>query len=182
MGGATGRRTAVPERLRSWLFDPRSLTRRLSRRRSQIWHLSQTGAIQVRLLSQRWSPVLPMEREILGLRVRERALVREVLLTCHGTPWVFARSVFPSGCLRGPQRRLARLGEQPLGRLLFGSSRMRRVQVQVGPATNDPRMLQRCAAALHGTPPGAWQRSSVFAREDRALLVSEIFLEAFTHE
>jgi chorismate-pyruvate lyase len=43
-------------------------------------------------------------------------------------------------------------------------------------------MLQRCAAALHGTPRGAWQRSSVFARRDRALLVSEIFLEAFAGE
>jgi chorismate--pyruvate lyase len=121
-----------------------------------------------------------MERETLDLGIRERALVREVLLTCHGDPWVFARSVFPRSCLRGPQRRLARLGQQPLGRVLFGSSRMRRVQVQVGPAGDDPRMLQRCAAALNGTPREAWQRSSVFARDDRTLLVSEIFLEAFT--
>lgn len=174
MGRAAGRRAAVPERLRTWLFDPRSLTRRLCR--------ACPGGFHVQVLSQRWDTPLPAEREQLALALRERVLVREVLLTCHGIPWVFARSVIPRPCLRGPQRRLARLGQQPLGRVLFGSPRMRRATVSVRPAAADPLMLQCCTAPLGRTPHDAWQRSSVFRRGDQALLVSEIFLEAFARD
>jgi chorismate--pyruvate lyase len=174
MGRAVGRRAAVPERLRTWLFDPRSLTRRLCR--------ACPGAFHVQVENQCWGRPLEAERELLALALRERVLIREVLLTCHGTPWVFARSVFPRQCLRGPQRRLSRLGQQPLGRLLFGNSRMRRVTVNVQPAETDPAMQERCIAALGRAPHDAWQRSSVFRRGEQALLVSEIFLEAFAGE
>ena len=174
MGRAAGRRAAVPERLRPWLFDSRSLTRRLSR--------ACPGGFHVQVLSQCWGMPAPAEREQLALALRERVLVREVLLTCHVTPWVFARSVIPRQCLRGPQRRLVRLGQQPLGKLLFGSSRMRRATVSVCPAAADRFMLQRCVIPLGRTPNDAWQRSSVFRRGDQALLVSEIFLEEFARD
>jgi len=173
-GRAAVRRAAVPQRLRGWLFDPRSLTRRLSR--------TCPGGFAVCLLAQRWQVPLAAERAELGLAPRERALVREVLLTCHGTPWVFARSVFPRASLRGPQRRLARLGTRPLGEVLFAMRGMRRARVRVEPAQPDSPLGARCRRALGEAPRHAWLRSSVFVHRGRALLVSELFLEAFARD
>ncbi len=168
------RRAAVPVHLRTWLFDPRSLSRRLAR--------ACPGGFRVRLLVQGWQVPLPGERTALDLPGRQRALVREVLLLCHGTPWVFARSVFPASLLRGPQRRLARLGTRPLGKVLFATPGTHRAGVTVSDAASDPRMLARCVRALDTPPAMAWMRESVFRVRGRALLVSEVFLEAFARD
>lgn len=173
-GRATLGRAAVPGHLRSWLFDPRSLSRRLAR--------ACPGGFRVQLLSNAWRVPLASERLALGLAGRERALVREVLLNCHGEPWVFARSVMPRATLRGPQRRLAMLGPRPLGKVLFATPGMRRVRVTVSRAGHDPRMLGRCARALQAPTLDAWTRTSVFSCRGRSLLVSEIFLEAFARD
>jgi len=161
----------VPTALRAWLFDPSSLSRRLTR--------ACPGGFRVLPLAQGWERPLPAERKVLALAPRERALVREVLLLCHDTPWVFARSVIPRRLLRGPGRRLAHLGTRPLGDLLFAMPGTRRDRVSVAPAAGDPRTLARCARALGHRPEGAWKRASVFRVRGRALLVSEIFLEGF---
>ena len=169
--GRADRRQAVPAALRSWLFDPRSLSLRLAR--------ACPDGFRVLPLAQRWERPLAAERETLALARDERALVREVLLMCHGTPWVFGRSVLPRGLLRGPGRRLAHLGERPLGGLLFSIPGTRRDRVSVGPAARDPWLLARCARALGRRPTRAWKRASVFRVRGRALLVSELFLEDF---
>jgi chorismate--pyruvate lyase len=165
---------AVPPPLRSWLFDYRSLSRRLAR--------ACPGGFAVQLVGQHWQPPLPAEREALGLARGELALVREVLLLCHGTPWVFGRTVFPRHLLRGSQRRLLQLGTRPLGEMLFNTPGMRRERVQVTAAGRDPRTLQRCARALGRRPSAAWKRASVFRAGDCALLVNEIFLEEFARD
>lgn len=167
-------RTQIPAKLRAWLFDPRSLSRRLTRACS--------GGFRVKLIDQRWHAPLASERRALAIPARERALVREVLLLCHDTPWVYARSVFPIDTLRGAQRRLAHLGTRPLGRVLFATRGMHRTEVMLSPAQHDADMLARCAKALGSTPRDAWKRASVFRCRGRALLVSEIFLEAFASD
>jgi chorismate--pyruvate lyase len=161
----------VPAALRSWLFDRRSLSQRLAR--------ACPGGFGVQLVGQHWERPLPAEREALALEPGELAVVREVLLLCHGTPWVFGRSVFPRRLLRGPQRRLLQLGARPLGEMLFNTPGMRRERVQVSAAGSDPRTLGRCARALGRRPSSAWKRASVFRVRDSALLVNEIFLEDF---
>lgn len=168
---AADRRAAIPEHLRSWLFDPRSLSRRLTR--------ACPDGFRVQPIGQGWCAPLASERCALALPLRERALIREVLLLCHDTPWVYARSVFPVHTLRGEQRRLAHLGTRPLGRVLFATRGMHRSTVAVCAAERDAPMLACCAKALGRSPVHAWKRSSVFRCRERALLVSEIFLEAF---
>jgi chorismate--pyruvate lyase len=168
------RRADVPVRLRAWLFDPRSLSRRLAR--------ACPGGFRVHLLAQEWRAPLPGERRTLGLAVRERALIREVLLLCHETPWVYARSVFPGHALRGVQRRLARLGSRPLGKVLFSMPGMVRRSVSVSAASHDPLMLAWCTRALGRPPQDGWLRASVFQGHGHSLLVSEVFLEAFARD
>lgn len=171
---AADRRAEIPGHLRSWLFDPRSLSRRLTR--------ACAGGFRVRLIAQGWHAPLASERRVLHLALRERALIREVLLLCHDTPWVYARSVFPAHTLRGAQRRLAHLGTRPLGQVLFATRGMHRTHVTVGAADGDSDMLACCTAALGRSAHNAWKRASVFQCRGRALLVSEIFLEAFARD
>lgn len=171
---AADRRAEIPGHLRSWLFDPRSLSRRLAR--------ACPDGFRVQIIAQGWHRPLASERCALRLPLRERALIREVLLLCHGTPWVYARSVFPARALRGAQRRLAHLGTRPLGGVLFATRGMRRTEVAVSAAHRDADMLACCTRALGHTPQHAWKRASVFRCRGRALLVSEIFLEAFARD
>lgn len=163
------RRDALPDAWRHWLLDPSSLTRRLQKR-------CHGNGFNVRVISQRMELPLPGEARALGRPLREVALVRQVYLQCHETPWVFARTVVPLPSLKGGLRRLAMLDTQPLGTVLFADPQMQRGPVEVahiGPG-------QRLFRADHGkTTPDRlpiWARRSVFCLQDRPLLVSDFFL------
>lgn len=161
--GATLRRR-LPPSLRDWLLDDSSLTRRLQQ--------ACTGRFHVELISLGWERPLRNEAQALKVRPWQRALIRQVRLWCDDTPWVFARTVIPVSALRGAQRRLAHLGNRPLGAFLFAHPALRRSPLQVARVCRESRMLAACAtneAAL-------WGRRSVFHLQDHPLLVSEFFL------
>lgn len=161
------RREAVPARWRPWLLDCGSLTERLL--------AASGGDLRVRVLHQRWARPRLDERRALRLGAGQRALIREVLLLGRGAPWVHARSVLPLALLRGRYRFLARLGERPLGALLFREPSLRRGCI---------RIARRPVPALPGleVPPGAlaWERRSLFHLGNRPLLVAEMFLPGFS--
>ncbi len=161
------RRQALPAATRRWLLDQGSLTDQLVRLTG--------GAFQVRQLSQQWRTPRHSERRPLGLAPREVALVREVILLCHGQPWVFARSVLPAASLRGPLRHLRHLRDRSLGGLLFRQPSLRRGAFE----------LARIEAG-HACVPGqfaplrpVWGRRSRLWIHGHELMVSEVFLEAF---
>jgi chorismate--pyruvate lyase len=132
--------------------------------------------MRVVIQSQRWERPLADERRALGLRPGALARVRPVHLICRGRPCVYARSVIPAATLRGPARRLARLGTRPLGAFLFADRRTTRDAVE-GAALAPGSVLHDCAAACGGpidTP--VWGRRSVFRMRGRPLLVMEVFL------
>lgn len=101
---------------------------------------------------------------------RETALIREVHLMCDDHPVVYARTVIPVSTLVGPQKRLAHLGDKPLGAVLFSDKSMRRSEVQV--ACLKPAQVKLATANSEDI----WGRRSVFRLNDRPLLVSEYFL------
>jgi len=148
-----------------WLFDPASLTGRIV--------ATCKGQFSVRVLSvQRGFPRLD-ETLALGMRARNQALVRQVLLCCDGEPWVYARTVIPLTSLRGKLRGLTRLGNKPLGAVLFADRTMRRGEIEVTRLTAQ----HACYAAMQtGTRESVWGRRSVFHLYNRPLLVSEFFL------
>ncbi|WP_158675375.1 chorismate--pyruvate lyase family protein [Thiohalobacter thiocyanaticus] len=167
--GRRWRRVQLDPRLRGWLLDTSSLTRRLQQ--------CCAGHFRVRLDWQGWARPALDECQALGLRRRQRALVREVHLLCNDIPWVFARTVIPRASLRGRERRLAHLGERPLGAVLFADPRMQRGEVEV--ARIDPgTALHAHALGEQGAEAGpVWGRRSVFWLGRKPLLVSEIFLD-----
>ncbi len=151
----------VPPHFHHWLADPSSLTRRLLR-------LSD-GQFQVRLLQQGVQRMRVDECLCLHARPGAMGLVREVELRCEGVACVYARSVIPLRSLKGKQRRLAHLGEQPLGAFLFADPQLQRSRIDV---------LPLAAPASASASTATWGRRSLFRVGGYPLLVSEYFLPA----
>ncbi|MAT65892.1 MAG: chorismate--pyruvate lyase [Gammaproteobacteria bacterium] len=166
--GRRWRRAQLDPALRDWLLDTSSLTRRLQE--------CCPGRFRVRLDWQGWARPSLDECRALGLRRRQRALIREVHLLCDDIPRVFARTVIPRTSLRGRERRLARLGERPLGAVLFADPRMHRDEVEI--ARIEPGTALHAHALGDAGPRSTaiWGRRSVFWLGRKPLLVSEIFL------
>ena len=166
--GRRWRRGQLQPGLRDWLLDASSLTRRLQQ------HCG--GDFRVRLDWQGWARPALDECRVLGLHRRQHALIREVHLLCGDTPQVFARTVIPRSSLRGRERRLAHLGERPLGAVLFADPRMQRGEVEIARIEPGAALYVH---ALGGEGPDSgpiWGRRSLFWLGRRPLLVSEIFL------
>ena len=75
-------------RLRRWLLDRGSLTRRIQDRCANF---------RLDVLAQRMAPAQTDERAAIGLHAGAQCLEREVSLNCGGTPVVFAHSVAEPG-------------------------------------------------------------------------------------
>ncbi|MEX2961835.1 chorismate lyase [Microbulbifer sp. TYP-18] len=157
-----------PARLRPWLLYPGSLTAALKQ--------ESRGCLAVRVLSQSWRRPAQEERRTLGLRPRQLALVREVLLCGSGVPWVYARSVLPMRSLQGKSRYLRSLDDRPLGELLFCEADMRRGPILLNQLRRNPDCR---LAELEDAGDSAWGRRSTFWLRDKPLLVAETFLSSF---
>lgn len=163
-------RAQVPVGLGDWLRADGSLTAKLVRACS--------GRFRVRVLHQGWGRPLYSESRLLHMRRGETALVREVELMCAETPWVFARTLIPASSLRGPARRLADLGDKPLGAVLFADPGMRRGATQIARLQPRHPLFAAATASLPDMPAELWGRRTLFYLSGKPLLVNEVFLPA----
>lgn len=154
--------------IRAWLLDDGSLTGRIM--------ASEVGRFGVRRLRQHWAVPRPSEQRLLDIPQRQRALVREVVLAVDERPLVFARSVFPVSSLTGELRHLRRLRNRALGAILFRFPNMHRTPFELARIPGDCHYLP---GFLRQEEP-AWARRSCFEINDKRLMVSEVFLDAFT--
>jgi len=152
---------------RHWLIDPGSLTQRLQ---------ALCQAFAVVGVRQQWACPQPDEALLLGLRPRQRALLREVSLCCANNPVVFAHSVLPCRSLRGEWHGLGRLGTRPLGAALFVNPRVVRTPLAYRKLLPVHSLYRRAVAGLHDRPPCLWARRSVFMLHGARILVTEVFL------
>lgn len=159
--------TLTPD-LRIWLTDNGSLTGQLM--------ASGQGEFSVRRLYQGWEVPLPSERRLLSLPSRQLALVREVALLLEHNVVVFARSVFPISSLVGSLAHLRRLQNKSLGAILFKHPDMHRHPFELARMAGNSDYLPQ---SLQQSSP-AWGRRSRFEIGGKKLMVSEVFLEAFT--
>lgn len=155
----------IPTDVASWLFDPESLTARLIS--------TCNGRFSVKLLSvQRCTPT-PDEIQALKLRYRSHAIIRQVLLYCDNTPWVYARTVIPMTSLRGALQGLVKLGTKPLGAVLFADKSMQRSEIEFTMVSHKHPCYSW--TGFKGKR-DIWGRRSVFRLSNKPLLVSEFFL------
>ena len=107
---------------------------------------------------------------------RQLALIREVALLVAGNAVVFARSVFPHTSLTGSLTHLRKLKNKPLGAILFNHPGMHRSPFELARLSGNsdylPQAMQQSDAA--------WGRRSRFTIDNKALLVSEVFLDKFS--
>lgn len=154
--------TQLPVSVGAWLLDKHSLTARLIK--------ASQGDFRVELIQQSWRLPTADESKLLALKSREVALVREVLLICHGQPWVFARSVIPASSLRGKLGFLRKLKNSALGALLFKDPSLQRSHFEVARIQlPHPHIPVQSSANIYG-------RRSLFYWKNKPLLVAEIFL------
>ncbi|MCW8957218.1 MAG: chorismate lyase [Gammaproteobacteria bacterium] len=155
----------IPADIASWLFDPESLTARLI--------ANCNGRFSVKVLSVKRCTPTPDEIQALKLRHRSHAIIRQVLLYCDDTPWVYARTVIPMTSLRGALQGLVKLGSKHLGAVLFADKTMRRSEIEV-------TVLNQQHPCYSWTgfkgKQAIWGRRSVFRLSKKPLLVSEFFL------
>jgi len=156
-------------RLRHWLLDRGSLTRRIQ------WRCD---CFRVEILSQRIAAVDRDECAVIGVRAGVRCVVREVSLNCGPRPVVFAHSVAALRALRGPWRMLATLGVRPLGSALFADSRTKRHALRFRRLNPRHELYRRACELLERPPACLWARRSLFVRRGARLLVTEVFLPA----
>lgn len=159
--------STLPPGIRPWLLDDGSLTGRLVG--------STQGQFAVERLYQGWTIPRLSERRLLSLDSRQLAMVREVILLLGGRPVVFARSVFPLSSLTGSLMHLRRLQNKSLGAILFRHPGMHRSPFELALLAGDSDYLP---AQLHQAEK-AWGRRSRFEIDGKALMVSEVFLQAF---
>ena len=168
-------RSRIPADLSDWLLDRESLTLRLQ----QLCPGKSTRGFRVQVLSQvRGVPRLD-EAQVLGMRPREMAVIRQVLLMCGRQPWIYARTVIPVASLRGKLQRLTGLGTRPLGGVLFADPTMHRGAVELAEILPGQAVFAAATVHLRQPPVAIWGRRSVFKLSDKPLLVSEIFLPDF---
>ncbi|MCO6441125.1 MAG: chorismate lyase [Nitrococcus mobilis] len=161
-------RRALPL-LRRWLDEPGSLTRRIRR--------SCPGCFYVEVLCERWGSPFLDEARRLGLRHKNRVWLREVLLCCGDSAWVYGRSVIPRQTLQGRLRGLQRLGRQPLGSVLFKRYPLSRGKIEIARLAADDGLYRQVVRSV-AVAPGCWVRRSVFHVAEHPLLVTEVFLPA----
>ena len=157
----------LPPCIRRWLLDDGSLTGRLIDQRR--------GSFSVQRLYQGWEVPLPSERRLLGIPLRQQAIVREVALRQGNDTVVFARGVLPISSLTGNLAHLRRLQNKPLGAILFRAAGMHRSPFELARIAGDSDYLPE---DLRQQEP-AWSRRSRFEINHRSVMVSEVFLRDF---
>lgn len=154
--------------LQVWLNDSGSLTARL---------IAQSkGNFRVQVVRQVIGCPTLNERQVLRMKQPALALIREVILLGHGEPWVFARSIMPLTSLTGALRHLRKQNNRPLGAFLFSQPKLQRSAIAVARISHDHAYVPDDLLDKHLL----WGRRSVFYLQKKPLLVSEVFLPAFT--
>jgi chorismate lyase len=158
--------------LRPWITDRGSLTARI------IAHFADFNL--QRLGQQRATPNED-ERRVLGLRHGEEAIVREVLLKSAVTTLVFAHTAVNPHDLRGAWRGLSRLGARPLAEMLFHDPTVTRMAMEYKRLPAQHALMRRLDE-LHlrdqRSASAIWARRSVFLKNAKPLLVTEVFMPA----
>lgn len=169
-------------KLSAWLTERGSLTQKLQQ------HFP---GLQVLAVCTQFKKSFPDEARLLHRPIYKYAMIREVLLYKNTKALVFAHSVLPRASLRGAWQGLNRLGNKPLGAVLFANPRVRRTQLRYKKLHSHDAFYRQAQAQLtkHGfaaqiphLPAVLWARRSIFSLNCANILVTEVFLPSLFNE
>ncbi|MBT3504999.1 MAG: chorismate lyase [Piscirickettsiaceae bacterium] len=165
-------RRLMPRGLVPWLSDTGSLTRRL-KRYNQI-------DFSVQVLGNSWIKPLTDESLALKLSLSELSYQREVLLMDGQNANVYARTVVPRATYMTLQQRFNRLGNKPLGEVLFTDPTVVRGPIEIACLKPGQWLYEMALLEEAERPEVLWGRRSQFYLGGKPLLVNEIFLPALS--
>lgn len=157
-------------RMRAWLSDSASLTRKLT---------SRCAHFRVQRLAQQRA--LPLRDEYAEVALPRRIMVqqREVFLRCDDRPVVYAHTIVPLSATASDWPFFSTLGERSLGTTLFGDPQVRRGRLEYARLNARHPLVRRAAAALGEELRGPlYARRCLYQRHAGLLLVTEVFLPA----
>jgi len=157
---------SLHERLLDWLLDPSSLTARLK---------THCDEFRVEVLGQQIIQCSETEANE-DILAGEDVLVREVLLFCDNKPQVFARSLLPLKSLTGDEKKLAELGSQSLGQVLFNHPSLIRKRIEISLFLPSSSLSLLVNALNLSSTQSLWGRRSVFVLKNKPIMVAEVFL------
>ena len=133
------------------------------------------GRFHIDLINESWVIPMSYEKKVLSLRDNEIAFVRESYLNCNNKKLVYARTVIPKQTLKKKNQNLTRLGQKPLGEILFSSDKIYRDNIKYAkiPLSNE---LHNSAKGNCNISSGLYSRQSIFYIKNKPLLVFEVFL------
>lgn len=161
-------RRLMPAELASWLTDTGSLTRRLQA-------YNQHG-FAVQLLGNHWMRPLLDESQSLNIPAMELVYQREVRLMDGDQANVYARTVVPRATYMAMQARFNKLGNTPLGEVLFTDPRVKRGPIEIACLKPGQWLYEMALLEETDRPDELWGRRSHFYLSGKKLLVNEIFL------
>lgn len=166
------RRITQNTQLQTWLTLESSLTENLQ----QI-----CPSLKVLILSEDYATPLSSEAQCLELASHQKAWIRCVVLQCQEHNLIYARTVIPEMDDNNPWHDLQRLGNKPLGEVLFEDNRIQRTPFQFSQQNlkSWPYLAPHLSQSLV-TPPShhlkGYARRSVFLKHQMPLLLTEVFL------
>ena len=161
-----GLRHKLPGNVQSWMYESGSLTQRLR---------DYYGAgVAVKVLLKRWQTPFLSERRLLNLPEHQYSLTREVLLYVRGKPLILARTIIPAATVKTAKSNLSRLGNRPLGEIIFSYPKLERIAMDV--TLINPSIWTSSALAEVNIKQPLWGRRTVYGIAHQHMLVSEFFL------
>jgi chorismate--pyruvate lyase len=154
-------------RYRDWLIDKGSLTKRLQLRAKDF------KVKPIKVLNAK--PQID-EAALIGLARHQVGLLREVQLIDELAPVVFARSILPLSSLSGVWLGFRKLGNKPLGEILFSNSKLKRTPLMFKKLQRHQALYQLATTHIVEKPSTLWARRSLFMLGNAQILVTEVFL------
>jgi len=145
----------ISEVQRIWLHSDESLTK-------QLIDYSEDN-FELQLLDEYQDEPYSHESQALGFDVLQKCHIREVLLKCHGQATVFARSIISDQAIAASKQQLAKLGNIPLGHLLFKNGKV--------------DLETRQIAKIDQLDKSIFARRTLYELNGENILVSEFFLK-----
>jgi len=139
----------------AWLRGNQSLTQ-------QLIEYSQ-GDFELQLLDEHRAKPYMHESQALGFKLQQECHIREVLLKCHGEVTVYARSIISDQAIQASKQQLIKLGNVPLGHLLFKNAKVDLETRQIAKIDLPDRSI--------------FARRTLYKLNGENILVSEFFLQ-----
>ena len=150
-----------------FLFENGSLTRLIQDRCKGRFHID--------LINESWAEAMSDEKNLLSLRNNEITFIRESYLKCNNKKLVYARTVIPQPTLREQNQTLTRLGQRPLGEILFKNNNVCRKSIKYAKIPSSNKLYKK-AINYSAISLEIYGRQSIFCIKSKPLLVIEIFL------